>query len=194
MAATKICCRRTTVCGDTRAYFTSLPRPTSSAQVLSVVPVFFSYWAQPKDCLDLSMMLNDHIARCVALHPRRFVGLGTVPMQAPELAAWEVRRCVTELGLAGIQIGTHIGSWTLDARELDPVWAAAEEVGAAVFVHPWDMVGSDLMRKYFLPWLVGMPAETSMAICSMIFGGVFERFVRRRLRASVRRARNSVMC
>lgn len=114
-------------------------------------------------------------------HPAPPAGLGTVPMHAPEVAATEVRRCVTELGLAGIQIGSHINSWTLAERALDPVWRAAEEVGAAVFVHPWDMMGSDIMKSYFLPWLVGMPAETSLAICSMMFGGVFERFPRLRV-------------
>jgi len=56
------------------------------------------------------------------------------------------------------------------------VWSAAEELGAAIFVHPWDMLGKERMSKYWLPWLVGMPAETCLAICSMIFGGVFERF------------------
>jgi aminocarboxymuconate-semialdehyde decarboxylase len=64
----------------------------------------------------------------------------------------------------------------LDSAALQPVWSAAEELGAAIFVHPWDMLGKERMPKYWLPWLVGMPAETSLAICSMMFGGVFERF------------------
>ena len=98
-------------------------------------------------------------------------------MQSPELACRELRRCVTELGLAGVQIGTHINSWTLDRPELFPVFALAEQLGACVFVHPWDMMGAELMRKYWLSWLVAMPAETSLAICSMMFGGVLERRV-----------------
>jgi len=56
-----------------------------------------------------------------------------------------------------------------------------EALDAAIFVHPWDMLGKSRMRKYWLPWLVGMPAETSLAICSMMFGGVFERFPRLRV-------------
>ena len=52
---------------------------------------------------------------------------------------------------------------------------AASELGASIFIHPWDMLGTEEINKYWLPWLVGMPAETSRAICSLIFGGVFER-------------------
>jgi len=147
-------------------------------QVLSTVPVMFCYWAQPKDTLDLARILNDHIAAAVLAHPKRFVGLGTLPMQDPDLAVGELERCVRELGLAGVQIGTHVNGWNLDRQELFPVFRRASELGAAVFVHPWDMMGSERMTKYWLPWLVGMPAELSLAICSLIFGGVFERLPR----------------
>jgi len=165
-------------------------RAKISMQVLSTVPVMFSYWAKPADALDLSRRLNDHIAEVVREHPKRFAGLGTIPMQDPDLAAQELERCVRELGLHGAQIGTHVDanphsgrldSLNLDNASLQPVWSAAEQLGAAIFVHPWDMVGKERMPKYWLPWLVGMPAETSLAICSMVFGGVFERFPKLRV-------------
>jgi aminocarboxymuconate-semialdehyde decarboxylase len=161
-----------------------------SMQVLSTVPVMFSYWAKPADALDLSRRLNDHIAEVVREHPKRFAGLATIPLQDVDLAARELERCVRELGLRGAQIGTHvdanshfgrIDSLNLDNASLQPVWSAAEQLNAAIFVHPWDMLGKERMPKYWLPWLVGMPAETSLAICSMIFGGVFERFPKLRV-------------
>jgi aminocarboxymuconate-semialdehyde decarboxylase len=144
-------------------------------QVLSTVPVMFSYWAKPQDTLDLSKILNDDIAETVRKHPKRFVGLGTLPMQAPELAIPELERCVNDLGLAGVEIGTHIEGTNLNDPSLFPVFERCAELGAAVFVHPWDMMGFKSLERYWLPWLVAMPAETSRAICSLIFGGVFER-------------------
>jgi aminocarboxymuconate-semialdehyde decarboxylase len=143
-------------------------------QVLSTIPVMFSYWAKPQDALDISMYLNDHIAGIVHRYPSRFIGLGTIPLQSPELAIKELERCM-KIGLRGVQIGSHVNDWNLNEPALFPVFEAAQEMGAAIFVHPWEMMGKEKMPKYWLPWLVGMPAETSLAICSMIFGGVFER-------------------
>lgn len=146
-------------------------------QVLSTIPVMFSYWAKAEDALDLSMFLNDHIAVIVHKYPKRFTGLGTIPLQSPALAIKELERCM-KIGLQGIQIGSHVNDWNLSAPELFPVFEAAQELGAAIFVHPWDMMAKEKMQKYWLPWLVGMPAESSLAICSMIFGGVLERLPR----------------
>lgn len=150
-------------------------------QVLSTVPVMFSYWTQPQDGLTVARFLNDHLAGVIADHPQRFVGLGTLPMQAPELAAREAERCVKDLGLRGFQIGSHINAWNLSDPALFPVYETCEKLGAPLFVHPWDMMGQDRMTKYWLPWLVGMPAESSLAICSMIFGGIFEKFPKLRV-------------
>ncbi|MEY2504911.1 MAG: aminocarboxymuconate-semialdehyde decarboxylase, partial [Verrucomicrobiota bacterium] len=159
-------------------------------QVLSTVPVMFSYWAKPADALDLSRRLNDHIAEVVRAHPSRFAGLGTIPLQDPDLAAGELERCVRDLGLRGVEIGSHVDAnehchgadcRNLDHPSLDAIWRTAEELNAAVFVHPWDMLGKRRMQKYWLPWLVGMPAETSLAICSMMFSGVFDRFPKLRV-------------
>lgn len=146
-----------------------------NVQVLSTVPVMFSYWARPEHTHDLARMLNDHLAEVVQSNPRRFVALGTLPLQAPDLAIAELDRCVKKLGFPGVQIGTHVNDWNLNHAALFPIFRRAEQLGAAIFVHPWEMLGRERMQDYWLAWLVGMPAETCLAICSLIFGGVLER-------------------
>jgi aminocarboxymuconate-semialdehyde decarboxylase len=150
-------------------------------QVISTVPVMFSYFAKPADGDDLARILNDHLAGVVAEHPKRFVALGTLPMQAPDLAVRELERCVNELHMPGVQIGTNVNGRNLDDPGIFSVFEAAQDLNAAVFVHPWDMVGKDRTAKYWLGWLVGMPAETALAVCSVIFGGVLERLPRLRI-------------
>lgn len=150
-------------------------------QVLSTIPVLFNYWAVPEDTLTVARFLNDHMAETVAAHPKRFIGLGTLPLQDTKLAIQELERCIVELGLAGIEIGTHVNEWNLDSPEIFPVLEAAQDLGAAVFIHPWDMRGSQSIQKYWLPWLVAMPFESAIAISSLIFGGVLEKLPRLRL-------------
>ena len=150
-------------------------------QVLSTIPVLFNYWAKPADGLETSRFFNDHIAETVSKHPKRFIGIGTVPLQNVDLAIKEMERCVSELKMPGLEIATNINGENLSEKKFFPFYKAAEELGCSLFVHPWEMMGEDNMQKYWLPWLVGMPAETSRAICSMIFGGVFEQFPKLRV-------------
>ena len=161
-------------CWDPRTRIEEMDATGVGVQVLSTVPVMFSYWTKPDDGAEISRFLNDHIADIVSEFPLRFVGLGTLPMQDTELAIRELERC-KKLGLAGVQIGTNINQLNLGEPQFFDIFAACERLGMAIFVHPWDMAGEKDMQKYWLPWLVGMPAEVSRAICSLIFSGALER-------------------
>jgi aminocarboxymuconate-semialdehyde decarboxylase len=165
-------------CYDTKARLRDLDAAKVDIQVLSTVPVMFNYWAKGQHALETSKFLNDDLARVVSEEPSRFLGLCTVPLQDPKLSALELERSMTKLGLRGVQIGSHVGEVNLDDESLFPFYEAAQDLGAAIMVHPWDMMGKETMKDYWLPWLVGMPAETTRAMCSMIFGGIFDRFPR----------------
>jgi aminocarboxymuconate-semialdehyde decarboxylase len=146
----------------------------TQVQVICTIPVMFSYWANAIDCLELSRFLNDHIAQVVSDYPRHYLGLGTIPMQDAELAIRELER-IKSVGLQGVQIGSNINNENLGDGRFFPIFEACQELDLAILVHPWEMMGMKHMRKYWLPWLVGMPAETTRAICSIIFSGLMER-------------------
>src|SRR5438045_3140710 len=93
---------------DAKERLEEMDREKITMQVLSTVPLMFSYWAKPYDALDLSRRLNDHIASVVRDHPKRFTGLATIPLQDPDLAAQELERCVRQLGLRCPDVGTHV--------------------------------------------------------------------------------------
>ncbi|MGY6588343.1 MAG: amidohydrolase family protein [Wenzhouxiangella sp.] len=146
-----------------------------TVQVVCTVPVMFSYDQPARQAAEFAGFLNDHIADQARRWPDRVISLGTLPMQDTELAIREAERCARDLQLPGIQIGSNVNDRNLDDEGIVEILAACQALGLAVLIHPWNMMGQDKMPDYWLPWLVGMPAEVSRAICSMIFGGVFER-------------------
>jgi len=145
-------------------------------QVLSTIPVLFNYWSKPQDGLETARFFNDHIAETTAQHPAQFIGIGTVPLQDVSRSIKEMERCVRELKMPGLEIGTNVNGKNLGEETFLPFFEAAEKLNCALFIHPWEMMGEEQTQKYWLPWLVGMPAETTRAICSIIFGGVLEKF------------------
>jgi len=145
-------------------------------QILSTIPVLFSYWAKDDEGLQLSEFLNNHIHDVVLNNKKHFIGLGTIPMQNVDLAIKEMDRCINELNFPGIQIGSNVNGENLSEKKFDPIFKHAEKINCSIFVHPWEMMGTSDIKKYWLPWLVGMPAETSRAMCSLIFGGVLEKY------------------
>jgi len=167
-------------CWDPAKRIEEMDKAGVNVQVLSTVPVMFSYWTSSADGNEVAKFLNDHIADVVTEYPLRFAGLGTVPLQDADLAVKELERSKS-IGLAGVEIGTNINQLNLGERQFLDFFRACEELEMAVFVHPWDMMGEKDMQKYWLPWLVGMPAEGSRAICSLIFAGVIEKLPRLRI-------------
>jgi len=168
-------------CFDASVRLKEMDETAVHVQVLSTIPVLFNYWAKAKDGLETSRFFNDHIADTVSKNTKRFIGIGTVPLQDVDMAIAEMERCITELKMPGLEIGSNINGENLSEKKFFPFYKRAEELGCALFVHPWEMMGEQQMQKYWLPWLVGMPAETSRAICSMIFGGVLEAFPKLRV-------------
>ncbi len=164
-------------CWDEQLRIDDYAKYNTQVQVVCTIPVLFAYWAQPSHGLTVARFLNDHIADVVARFPKNYIGLGTLPLQDIDIAIVELERCKS-IGMKGVQIGSNVNQKNLGEPLFEPLWQAIQELDMAVLVHPWEMMGQDEMKKYWLPWLVGMPAETTRAICSLIFSGVMERYPR----------------
>jgi aminocarboxymuconate-semialdehyde decarboxylase len=145
-------------------------------QVLSVCPQTFLYDRDPALTAALSAIQNEEIAKVVSQHPDRFLGIATLPMQDPERAVAELRRSMTDLGLRGAQIGSHVEGRNLDDPSLEPLWAAAAELGAFILIHPQKTAATDRLKSYYLKNLIGNPLDTTIAAASLVFGGVLERY------------------
>lgn len=162
-------------CWDPNVRIKDYEKFNTQVQVVCTVPVMFSYWAKGRDTLELSRFLNDHIADLQAKYPKNYVGLGTIPMQDTDLAIQELHRLKNELGIHGVQIGSNINDLNLSDPQFFPIFEACQALDISIMIHPWEMMGFNSMEKYWLPWLVGMPAETARAMASLIFGGILER-------------------
>lgn len=146
------------------------------AQVLSNTPQTFLYGLDASLNAAVAALQNDQIAKTVKDAPDRFYGIATLPMQAPDKAAAELRRAMRSLGLKGAQIGSNIAGRNLDDPSFEPVWQAANELKALVMVHPNNVAGADRLKSYYLANLIGNPLDSTIAVASLVFGGVVERY------------------
>jgi aminocarboxymuconate-semialdehyde decarboxylase len=143
--------------------------------VLSATPQTYLYNQDAALTVATAAIQNEQIAKHIAAHPDRFWGIATLPLQAPERAADELRRAMSKLGLRGAMIGSHAMGKNLDDPSFEPLWVTAEELGAFIFIHPVDVAGADRLKSYYLRNLIGNPLDTTIAAACLYFGGVLDR-------------------
>lgn len=143
-------------------------------RAMSIAPLSYRYDLPADQAIEWHRRLNDALADACAAHSDRLVPIAIVPLQDATAAAEEAGRAVGELGMRGIEIGTHVAGRNLDAPELEPFWTTVEALGAAVFIHP-EHTPNQRWRDYYLINLLGNPVETGIAVASLIFGGVLAR-------------------
>jgi len=144
--------------------------------VLSVSPQTWLYNQEAAVTAATAAIQNNEIARHVKEYPQRFAGIATLPMQAPDKAADELRRAVQKLGLHGTMIGSNVNGKNLDDPSFEPLWAAAAELDTLLVIHPGNVAGADRLRSYYLNNLIGNPLDTTIAAACLIFGGVMARY------------------
>jgi aminocarboxymuconate-semialdehyde decarboxylase len=145
-------------------------------QVLSPAPYMGFTEIAATEAARLTREQNEAIAAVVRQYPDSFRGLGVVPWQDAEIAAEEIAYAMDTLGLIGMEILTHIAGKNLDHPDLDPAWQVLDARHAIVFIHPNHILGAERLTRYYLINLLGNPTETALALASLAFGGVFERF------------------
>jgi len=161
-------------CWDPEVRLNEMDRDGVETQVLSATPVLFAYDRPAEHALDCARLFNDAALDLCAQGKGRLKSLCQVPLQDIDASCQELSRCI-RAGHLGVQIGNHVGEKNLDDPGIVTFLHHCADQGAAVLVHPWDMLGSQRMPKYMMPWTVGMPAETQLGIVAMILGGAFDK-------------------
>jgi aminocarboxymuconate-semialdehyde decarboxylase len=145
-------------------------------QILSPAPPSSYYNLEAEACLWFSRRQNDGIAQTVKEYPERFLGIGTVPLQAADMAIAELDRAVNKLGLRGLQILSNVAGRNLDAPELMPFYKEVEALDVPIFIHPSNVAGADRIKKYYLRNLIGNPLDTTIGAAHIVFGGVLDKY------------------
>lgn len=161
-------------CWDAAKRLEEMDRDQVDVQIMCTTPLFFCYARPAEQALDVAKLFNDAALDICAKAPDRLKAMCQVPLQDIDLSCREVERAMKS-GHIGVQIGNHVGEKDLDDEGLVTFLHHCADIGAPVFVHPWDMMARSRMKEYMLGWLVGMPAETQLSILSLILSGAFER-------------------
>jgi aminocarboxymuconate-semialdehyde decarboxylase len=168
-------------CWDTGARIAEMDQLGVDVQVISPIPVSLTYWAEPESSLRYARHLNDWAAGVASQSAGRLRAMGSVPLQDTDLAIAELTRAVTELDLAGIELGTVVGQTELDSPGLRPFFAAAERLNVPLFVHPIDADTVGRARSVDTAFGIGMLTDTALAANALVFGGVLSEFPRLRV-------------
>ncbi|MFZ1889396.1 MAG: amidohydrolase family protein [Candidatus Binataceae bacterium] len=152
-------------------------------QAVSLAPIYH-YWADGELARKIVASANEGLAELCARRPDRLVGLGTLSMQHPDLAVEQLDHAIRGLALKGAIISTAVNESELADPRYDPLWAKAEELNALIFVHPAGCPLGARLAPYYLSNLIGNPADTTIALAHLVFGGVFDRFPRLKLCAA----------
>jgi aminocarboxymuconate-semialdehyde decarboxylase len=164
-------------CWDPEVRLQEMDRDGVEMQVLSATPVLFAYDRPVEHALDCARLFNDAALELCSRGKGRLKSLCQVPLQDIDASCTELSRCM-RAGHLGVQIGNHVGEKNLDDAGIVTFLHHCANEGAAVLVHPWDMLGQPRMPKYMMPWTVGMPAETQLGIVAMILSGAFDKLPR----------------
>ncbi|MCC7107219.1 MAG: amidohydrolase [Chloroflexi bacterium] len=146
------------------------------AQAACQLSQTFFYWIEAKVALEFAQAQNEGLAALARAHPGRFYPLAAVPLQDPAAAARELERAVKQLGMYGVETGSNVAGKNFDDPSLEPFFAKLDELGCFWLIHPDRVAPKERLGKYQLMNLVGNPTDTTIAIASLVFGGIFERY------------------
>jgi len=145
-------------------------------QAISTSPSHYYYLIEPELGKKTSRIINERLASIVASHPDRFVALGTVPMQDPQMAIAELEYCMKELDFKGLELGTNVRKKELADPMYEKFWAKVEELGALIFLHPAGFTDTSRLKEHFLTNVIGNPLDTTFALTHIVYGGILERY------------------
>jgi aminocarboxymuconate-semialdehyde decarboxylase len=161
-------------CWDAEVRLKEMDRDGIDMQIISATPVLFAYNRPAEHAADCARLFNDAALELCAQGKGRLKSLCQVPLQDIDAACAELSHCM-RAGHLGVQIGNHVGEKNLDDAGIVTFLHHCADEGAAVLVHPWDMLGQQRMPNYMMPWTVGMPAETQLAMVALILSGAFDK-------------------